>query len=755
MTTTSKIKVSYNAKLFRMRVSFTHADAMLSPEPPAGILVRANERLDEAERAGEIKYRRLYKDRFHAMWKKVRETSAPTNEHEGIYQVSVAAGAPELSGLVVEPINDGKHLFQLTLPTNTQLVKPWRIEWLKIAVSTKLQELGIRGVACQAQLHGALSAAQSGRVIKQLPINPTAAPETVPEDMNQPYKLVINRAREEISLHVYDVLYFRDPNKMIELLRAIDNAANKATKGSADRYRVFDKDITTNLGLAMCGPEAVGLDLPFVQIAAATVSRKMIYHKKAAQEFTTARVYPTDHKHGWQIEWDASGMEARFKYFDTHLYAAPHAHFNIDWLQDTLRAAGIYAKVEGSIEDEFNRRVGAKQSLVNMVVARGEVGSSSSQPYLKVLFQDGLDLDLSRSQVDIRDQQQRRTVRSGQVIAEIRYKKPGKPHRDIFGKTQQIKPSETLNVKVGDGVRIDKNKFVATFAGLPEISEGEPIEIKLGKALVHQGDVNLVSGNIVFSGNVEIKGSVEPGSLIQVGGDLTIDGSVRGGKIYCGGSVTIKEGIISTGDAIIEAGGDIRADFAQNSTLVSGGSIHITKAIISCKVTAVGDIDFVNADGLILGGQILCGGSITCGRVGSPDSAAATLDIGVSPKHQLHERRLRARSVRLHKVLDDDRLAFKELSKRRMNQLTKHHQNLKDELAERTHRMANIIMRVDAKIRQASADSKAHFNKNAVLKVSGKVAANTRLHIGGEPIHISEELSGITLTPPSMVKKAS
>ncbi len=748
----SSIKISYNAKLFRSRVSFSYADTLTSEEPPTEIFTRANERLDAAEKAGEIKYRRLYQERLTSMWQKIRQGKAPQNATEGIYLVSVAAGAPELPGLIVEPSPDNKHLFLLTLPVNQKLIRPWRIEWLKIVISTRLRDLEIQGVPCQAQLYGALIAAQSGRVIKQLPINPTAAPETLPDDTTRPYKLVLNRAREEISVHIYDVLYFRDPSKSIELLRAIDDAAHKASKTSKEHYRVLDKDVTTSLGLAMCGPEALGIDLPFVQLAAATVARRTIYHKNPAAVLATARIYPPDHQHGWQIEWNASGMEAKFRFFDVNLYAQTAVPVSIDWLQDVLRVSGIFAKLTPDIEDEFLSRITRRESLTGMVVAKGEVGAPNSQPYLVAVFEKGLD---NHDNSNLRDQQQRQTVRTGQVVAEIRYKKAGKPQRDIFGRIHNIKPIDELAVRVGDGIRQEKDQFIATFAGLPEVIDGDPSEIRLGKSYIHNGDVNLTSGNIVFAGDVKIQGGIETGSLVQVGGNLVVEGSIRGGKIFCGGTVTVSEGISGAGDATIEANGDVTADFVQNSAIICGGNIRINKAIINCQITAVGNIEILNSDGLLLGGNTLCGGSLSCGRIGTAEGAHTTIDLGVNPRHQLRERRLQARFARLQHSLDEDRLALKELSKRRMNQLTQHHQHLKQELTERIQRLISINAKLANRLKSAQAESRAQYNLQATLTVAGSLSENTRLHIAGMPLFIDQDRKNVTLTATTTGQKAS
>src|SRR5205085_1823884 len=125
--------------------------------------------------------------------------------------------------------------------------------------------------------------------------------------------------------------------------------------------------------------------------------------------------------------------------------------------------------------------------------------------------------------------------------------------------------------------------FYALVDGIPLIDRDA---ISLSKVLVHEGDVNLRTGNIRFDGPVEIKGSVDSGAIVETTGDLVVHGSIRGGQVRSQGSITAKSGITTGASGIVSARNDIVADFIENSIIVAGGTLTVTKAILNCTVYA-------------------------------------------------------------------------------------------------------------------------------------------------------------------------
>jgi len=152
--------------------------------------------------------------------------------------------------------------------------------------------------------------------------------------------------------------------------------------------------------------------------------------------------------------------------------------------------------------------------------------------------------------VDFRDFRRIPSVESGDLLAVRQPAAPGSPGMGVDG--QPVPPPEPrrLTLKAGFGARLseDGHSVVATVSGRPAIEEyGDVRVIRVDPVLVHEGDVDLNSGNIRFKGNVKILGNVQDGMTVQASGTVEILGLVSGAHIYAGGSVLIiRENVVSS-----------------------------------------------------------------------------------------------------------------------------------------------------------------------------------------------------------------
>ena len=157
--------------------------------------------------------------------------------------------------------------------------------------------------------------------------------------------------------------------------------------------------------------------------------------------------------------------------------------------------------------------------------------------------------------VDFRDFRRIPSVEPGDVLAVRQPAAPGSPGVGVDG--QPVPPLEPrrLTLRAGFGARLseDGHSVVATVSGRPAIEEyGDVRVIRVDPVLVHEGDVDLNSGNIRFKGNVKILGNVQDGMTVQASGTVEILGLVCGARIYAGGSVlVIRENVVSS---VIQAG---------------------------------------------------------------------------------------------------------------------------------------------------------------------------------------------------------
>ncbi|GAB7386708.1 FapA family protein [Bacillaceae bacterium] len=141
------------------------------------------------------------------------------------------------------------------------------------------------------------------------------------------------------------------------------------------------------------------------------------------------------------------------------------------------------------------------------------------------------------------------SVRKGQLLAIVHPPVPGVPGVTVTGEPIPPEPVKPLTVKEGNGVVLieDGTKIVATLAGRPQIQRlGTLVKAAVLPKLVHEGDVNLSSGNIRFDGDVEILGSVEEGMTVEAKGDVLIQQNVNMATIIAGNSVVINKNVINS-----------------------------------------------------------------------------------------------------------------------------------------------------------------------------------------------------------------
>jgi uncharacterized protein (DUF342 family) len=486
---------------------------------------------------------------------------------------------------------------------------------------------------------------------------------------------------------------------------------------------------------AIDGPEGLGIDLPLVLLAAVGQAR--------------APLISLDYAGAGRISFDISKdkMEATINGFQMSYYDDPQCPVTVEWVQNELKRCFVTLPVPEDVQKVLADAIIAQTDLNGAVACHGIPGSGGREPYLHLSHKDAAgragNTNLDEDALDIREMQQRVTVKAGQLVAEVRYKSNPVPGRNVYNEEVANLPNDELIIRVGDGIQQrEVGRFYATSDGIPVIEEES---ISLTKVLVHEGDVNLRTGNIHFDGPVEIKGSVEAGAVVEVTGDLVIHGSVQGAIVRAQGSVTVKSGITTGTRGSIQARNDLVAEFIENSRIVCGGSLTVTKALLNSHIYVGGSIKVTGKTGVVAGGRIFCREDVVTENLGYRRGAITFLDVGADWRAA---RSVDIRSLRLEKVqkrAEEDRKALRELVQKSKAQTTARHKEMKEELQERLTRLRVIGERLEASL--AKAKSQVTYNTNSRIIVKDQLAANMALQIAGQPVAIPNEVANVAITP--------
>src|SRR5207253_1196388 len=127
--------------------------------------------------------------------------------------------------------------------------------------------------------------------------------------------------------------------------------------------------------------------------------------------------------------------------------------------------------------------------------------------------------------VELRDTQNRKTALPGDLIAEVMYRKPPIVGKTVLGKSLLPADNEQLDVAMGDGIEMrELGKYYATVDGVPMVTDNA---VAISQILIHEGDVNLRTGNLRFDGPAEIKGSIDSGATVEITGNLIVHGTIK------------------------------------------------------------------------------------------------------------------------------------------------------------------------------------------------------------------------------------
>lgn len=183
-------------------------------------------------------------------------------------------------------------------------------------------------------------------------------------------------------------------------------------------------------------------------------------------------------------------------------------------------------------------------------------------------------------------------VKAADVISRKTPADPGEPGTNVFGKP--VRPPTVTDIRhpAGKNTVLSDNglELCAAKDGFLRWN-GDKVDVLEVYAV--KGDVDLRSGNVHYDKDVEIFGSVRPGFAVDAGGDVHVYGSVEGGAVHSGGSVTVDGGVMGNeaNPAVVAAKGDVHIGRGRFARIESkSGRVIANRALEHSEVRAAGDL---------------------------------------------------------------------------------------------------------------------------------------------------------------------
>lgn len=266
------------------------------------------------------------------------------------------------------------------------------------------------------------------------------------------------------------------------------------------------------------------------------------------------------------IEVSPDKMEVYLQVFSKNLYAwnikdtAETLHIRIEAVEDkeilleSLRLTDVMMKLQNINVTKNIKTSAIFQELLQptnqpILIAYGIHPVHGQDAQLKVFFQETIENQYAEMDgvVDFRNHLRIPTAKKNDVIA---LKLPGKPGivgYNVFGEI--VYPNVPTDITIAAKAHvmiIDDYKVVAIKEGRPRITGKMVRYFDICTSYIVTGDVNLVTGNIVFSGDIIVYGNVNENMTLESLGNIYIMGNVYKATITATGGIKVKGNIIGS-----------------------------------------------------------------------------------------------------------------------------------------------------------------------------------------------------------------
>jgi uncharacterized protein len=288
-----------------------------------------------------------------------------------------------------------------------------------------------------------------------------------------------------------------------------------------------------------------------------------------------------------------------------------------------------------------------RQPTTDLVVAHGMQPIHGLDAHLRMEVETGAVPGKIRGDgsIDFRERRMFVNVEEGQLIATKIKETKGIPGKTVRGQEIPQKEGHDITVRVSEDALYneDDRTVRALKAGVVSIVKDDTIKVSSKQTI--SGDVDFSTGNIYSKNAVEIGGSVRQNFVVSVRGDVMIGGDVQSAAISSHGNLVVKGGIVG-GTSTLNIRGDVDLNFIEKGTVHAGGNVVIRKNSYYSTIIADGNIGG-DEKTKIVGGILVCSGSVTAGTIGSLIADPASITVGTDVKRFQHYQELHRKVIEL------------------------------------------------------------------------------------------------------------
>lgn len=600
-----------------------------------------------------------------------------------------------------------------------------------------LEKLKIRQKLDRAQLRFLYLLMQSGEKLVDVAL------KSAPPAFEKPLLVRFDPEERYATLHLFDHRWLKSEENRLAIWKRAVRELNELN-GQRLRLHLLKEHSLEKLASLASKMQGTGFNMPYDLLIAYDASYRFEFKSERAEPHATSEAH--EDLKAWR-----SGSQRKSRYFELTVAAdAMSAHIaavnlkalhslrlqgGIDraWLLHELAKLGIVHGTE-AFETPLLKAIEKRQELAGLPVAAGTPPVPGETPFL--YYFAGSEPDGDDKILDVRERQNYRLVKRGQLIAEPRYR-AAQPAINVRGQKLHLRAPAAPEWQAGDGVRLsDEGCFYATRDGLFGESEGV---LRCEEAYIHEGSVNLSSGNLFFDGTVVVRGDIEAGALVRVRGQLLVEGMITQASVQVKGDLDVRGGIITGPLAQVKVDGNLSCLFIEHSEVEVGGELAVKRSLLNSHVVVGGSLQMLDKKkSLISGGSISCGLVIRTALLGHPQGSSTECRIGAD---FVSAQRLKRARSRLERLLDLQRQLLSSLTPQDANEA---HASAEAAARLRLEKAQRLIERIERRV--AHCERHVRWNRSACLFVSRYLEKNVVLIAAGQRVPISSDLHAALVT---------
>ncbi|WP_127589047.1 DUF342 domain-containing protein [Paenibacillus koleovorans] len=184
-----------------------------------------------------------------------------------------------------------------------------------------------------------------------------------------------------------------------------------------------------------------------------------------------------------------------------------------------------------------------------VVVAKGKAAVPGKDAQMEIYFSEQVESQFFEigGSIDFRNHLRIPSVKKGELIARKIPMVDGIPGYDVYGHVLMPTPARDIFAVAKSGVELTpEGEIRAKKEGRPRITGSRIKTFDISTAYIVPGDVDMETGNIVFSGDVIVYGNITDKMIVESLGNVYVYGSVFNATITATGSIHVRGNVMGS-----------------------------------------------------------------------------------------------------------------------------------------------------------------------------------------------------------------